>query len=192
MKHPLIPGGSSGELTTKSFSTATTFADLLLEEGYVVMISCEEDLYIINYIWSEGDANRNDVVFMDRCDFETDFYETEKDEEDYPYYEERQRIERDAKNSAWHVVAKLLSKSPEQIEEIFGVTTDEERNKFWMYYPDQILYDEARERLYQWERKQMADTEEAVMWEALRRWNRMSEDQCEGQYVMEEFDDQST
>ena len=82
MKHSLVPGGSSGEIACHSFSTATTFADLLLEEGHVVMLSREEDLYIINYIWSERGADRNDVVFMDRCDFDMDFYATEEDEED--------------------------------------------------------------------------------------------------------------
>ena len=188
MKHSLVPGGSSGELTCKSFTKATTFADLLLEEGYVVMISREEDLYIINYIWSEMDANRNDVVFMDRCDFDMDFCEVEDEEEDDDFdYCKKARIERDAENSAWHVVAKLLSKSPEQIEEIFGVTTDEERTRFWTYYPDQILYDEARERLYQWERKQMADTEDAVMQEAVKWWDIMDEEQ-----LREKMDDQST
>ena len=174
----LIPGGSSGELTTKSFSTATTFADLLLEEDYVVMLSREEDLYIINYIWSADGANRNDVVFMDRYDFEMGFYEIEKDEEDYPYYEERQRIERDAKNAAWYVVRKLIHKSPEQIEEIFGITTDEERNKFWKNYPDQIMYDEARERLYQWERKRMADVEDAVMDNAMQWLDVMDDEEA--------------
>ena len=190
MKHSLIPGGSSGEISCRSRGAATTLADMLLDEEYVVMISREEDLYIISYIWSQRGADRNDVVFMDRDEFDTGFCEIEdEDEEDQIDWYTKQRIERDAENMAWHTVAKLLSKSPEQIEEIFGVTTDEERNRFWTYYPDQILYDEARERLDQWERKQMADTEDAVMNAAMNSWDQMDADQIEGQYVMEEFND---
>ena len=190
MKHSLIPGGSSGEISCRSRGAATTLADMLLDEEYVVMISREEDLYIISYIWSQRGADRNDVVFMDRDEFDTGFCEIEdEDEEDQIDWYTKQRIERDAENMAWHTVAKLLSKSPEQIEEIFGVTTDEERNRFWTYYPDQILYDEARERLDQWERKQMADTEDAVMNAVMNSWDQMDADQIEGQYVMEEFND---
>ena len=190
MKRSLVPGGSSGEISCRSRGAATTLVDMLLDEDYVVMLSREEDLYIVNYIWSQRGADRNDVVFMDRDEFYTDFCEIEdEDEEDDFDYCKQQRIKCEAENSAWHVVAKLLSKSPEQIEEIFGVTTDEERTRFWTYYPDQILYDEARERLYQWERKQMADTEDAVMNAAMNSWDQMNADQIEGQYVMEEFND---
>ena len=180
MKHSLVPGGSSGEITCRSRGVATTLADVLLDEDYVVMISREEDLYIVDYIWSQRGADRNDVVFMDRDEFDTGFCEVEDEEEDDFDYCKQQRIKCEAENSAWHVVAKLLSKSPEQIEEIFGVTTDEERTRFWTYYPDQILYDEARERLYQWERKQMADTEDAVMDAAMNAWDKMNEDQYAG------------
>lgn len=181
MKHSLIPGGSSGEISCRSRGAATTLADMLLDEDYVVMISREEDLYIISYIWSQRGADRNDVVFMDRDSFDMGFCEVEdEDEEDQIDWYTKQRIERDAENMAWHTVAKLLSKSPEQIEEIFGVKTDEERTRFWTYYPDQILYDEARERLDQWERKQMADTEDAVMDAAMSAWDQMNADQCAG------------
>lgn len=178
MKHPLIPGGSSGELTFKSFDSATVIADMLMDEGYVILLSREEDLYIVNYIWSERGADRNDVVFMDRCDFEMEFCEVEDEEEDDIDYCKQQRIKCDAENSAWHVAAKLLSKSPEQIEEIFGIATDEEREKFWKYYPDQIMYDEARERLNQWERKRMANVEEAVMEKAIQWMDIMDDEEA--------------
>ena len=48
----------------------------LLEEGYVVMLSYEEELLILNYEWSENNANRNDMIFMRR-----DKYEEELDEQ---------------------------------------------------------------------------------------------------------------
>lgn len=189
MKHSLVPGGSSGEISCRSRGVATTLADMLLDEDYVIMLSREEDIYIINYIWSQRGADRNDVVFMDRDEFDAGFCEVEEDEEDQIDWYTKQRIERDAENSAWHVAAKLLSKSPEQIEEIFGVTTDEERTRFWTYYPDQILYDEARERLDRWERKQMADTEDAVMNAAMNSWDQMNADQYAGKTEEEYCDD---
>ena len=179
MKHPLVPSGSSGEIACHSFSTATTFADLLLEEGNVVMLSREEDLYIINYIWSEREADRNDVVFMDRCDFEMDFYETEEDEEE-DCSDKILRAERDAENSAWRVAQKFFSKFPAQVDEIFGLKelSEEERGRFWDMFPNQLTLSEVRERLDKWERKQMADTEDAVMQEAMKRWDIMNDEEA--------------
>ena len=42
----------------------------LVEEGYVVMLSAEEQLCIVNYIWSPSGADRNDVTFMSNENFE--------------------------------------------------------------------------------------------------------------------------
>lgn len=63
------------ELTFKDHNRGFDVARALLDEGYVVMLSYEEDLLIINYEWSENRANRNDMVFMRR-----DEYEEELDE----------------------------------------------------------------------------------------------------------------
>lgn len=57
---------TKNEIAVKSFANAETLAELLLDEGYVVMISKEEKLYIVNYVWSPDEANRNDVCFQDR------------------------------------------------------------------------------------------------------------------------------
>ena len=54
-------------------------AEALLEEGYVVMLSREEDLYIVNFLYSKY-ADRNDVVFMDRDIFECDYVLRDMDE----------------------------------------------------------------------------------------------------------------
>lgn len=54
------------EIAVGSLLHAMDLAEILLEEDYVVMISREEDLYIVNFIWSEGGADRNDVVFKSR------------------------------------------------------------------------------------------------------------------------------
>ena len=61
---------TNNEIAVKSFANAETLAEILLDEGYVVMISKEEKLYIVNYLWSPNDANRNDVCFMDRGEME--------------------------------------------------------------------------------------------------------------------------
>ncbi len=56
----------------------------LIDENYVVMVSQEEELWIINYIWAaySNQANRNDVVFMPIDDFEMNFYERCDDEDE--------------------------------------------------------------------------------------------------------------
>ena len=58
------------EIACKHYANALTLAELLLDEGYVVMISKEENLFIVNYIWSERDADRNDVAFVRRDELE--------------------------------------------------------------------------------------------------------------------------
>ena len=48
----------------------------LVEEEYCVMLSREEDLYIIDFEYSEY-SDRNNVIFMSREDFEQKFEEIE-------------------------------------------------------------------------------------------------------------------
>lgn len=59
----------NNEIAIKDKELAFKLAEILLEEDYVVMISREEQLYIINYIWSDT-GSRNDVVFMSREEFD--------------------------------------------------------------------------------------------------------------------------
>ena len=58
------------EIACGSFENAFVLAKTLLEENYVVMLSREENLWIINYLWSEHNANRNDVKFFSNEEFE--------------------------------------------------------------------------------------------------------------------------
>jgi hypothetical protein len=51
---------------------------LLMYGHYVVMLSREEQLWIVNYLYSDT-CNRNDVVFMSREDFEEEYCEVAKD-----------------------------------------------------------------------------------------------------------------
>lgn len=62
----LIP---NTEIATKNKQTALEIMAALIEEDYIVMLSKEENLYIINYLWSPT-TDRNDVVFVSREEFE--------------------------------------------------------------------------------------------------------------------------
>lgn len=65
---------SEFEIAVNDYYDATTIAEILMNNDYVIMMSREEQLYIINAIWSSG-CNRNDVVFMDRGEFEEKYVE---------------------------------------------------------------------------------------------------------------------
>ena len=65
---------TNNEIAVNSFADAQLIAETLLANDYVVMISKEEYLYIINYIWSENGANRNDVVFQKRDILEEEIF----------------------------------------------------------------------------------------------------------------------
>ena len=51
------------EIAVKKFEDAAILAEVLLKNDYVVMLSKEENLLIINYVWSEHEADRNDMIF---------------------------------------------------------------------------------------------------------------------------------
>ena len=63
------------EVLVHSYDEAVALSKILMDNGYVVMLSMEERNYMVNWIWSDssfdgGEPNRNDVVFMHREDFE--------------------------------------------------------------------------------------------------------------------------
>ena len=69
------------ELVFDCYEAAIYVAMILLKYGhYVVMLSREEQLWIVNYQYSDT-CNRNDVVFMSREDFEEEYCEVAKDGE---------------------------------------------------------------------------------------------------------------
>lgn len=73
---------TNNEIAIHSKENAIKIAEILLEENYVVMLSREEDLYIINFEYSQY-SDRNDVVFMDRETFEQEYIEINNLEEGY-------------------------------------------------------------------------------------------------------------
>lgn len=62
------------EIVFKNHDKGLEVAKALLDEDYVVMLSYEEQLLVLNYEWSERGADRNDVVFMQRYKYEEEIY----------------------------------------------------------------------------------------------------------------------
>ena len=71
---------TKNEVALHSFEDAATITKILLDNGYVAMISREEQLYIVNYLWSQRGADRNDVAFMDRDELQDILYNTENED----------------------------------------------------------------------------------------------------------------
>ena len=64
-----------GELVfTTPEAAFETVRQMLTNGHYVVMVSREEELWIVNYLYSDL-CSRNDVVFMSREDFEEKYCE---------------------------------------------------------------------------------------------------------------------
>ena len=65
------------EIAIKNKEKALEVLSTLVDEEYCVMFSREEDLYIINYEYSEY-SDRNNVVFMSKDEFEEKYIEIEE------------------------------------------------------------------------------------------------------------------
>lgn len=70
------------EIAFKNHDTGLQVAKALLDEDYVVMLSYEESLLIVNYEWSVNGSDRNDVVFMDRARFDAKYCEMINEEDE--------------------------------------------------------------------------------------------------------------
>lgn len=65
-------------ISVHSYEEACALAKILLDNGNAVMITEEEELYIVNYVWCDsGYPNRNDVIFRNRGDVEIELFEAE-------------------------------------------------------------------------------------------------------------------
>lgn len=67
------------EIAVHSVEDAMKIAEVLTNDdnNYCVLISREEDLWIVNFIWARY-ANRNEVVFMSRDDYEEACFECDR------------------------------------------------------------------------------------------------------------------
>lgn len=77
------------EIAFNNRDDALKVADILVSNGYVVMLSVEERLTILNYLDGSYSsyletviADRNSVVFMTREEYDTENFTYEKEEED--------------------------------------------------------------------------------------------------------------
>lgn len=61
-------------LAFDTYDVAATVQKILLEQGYCVMMSREEDLWILNWVWTETPADRNDVIFINRGKYECEWW----------------------------------------------------------------------------------------------------------------------
>lgn len=63
-------------LMFRTYEAASNVAQALVNNGYVVMLSREESLWILNYIWTSLDKpHRKDVLFYSREDYEYELYQ---------------------------------------------------------------------------------------------------------------------
>lgn len=67
---------TNNEITVSSLEDTLKLVQILTNQNYVTMISQEENLYIINYIYSP-DCDRNDVVFQNRDVVEEEIFKNE-------------------------------------------------------------------------------------------------------------------
>ena len=70
------------EIAVHNKEAAIRIVSCLVEEEYCVMLSREEDLYIINFEYSEY-SDRNNIVFMQRDEFEENYCEVMDDNDHY-------------------------------------------------------------------------------------------------------------
>ena len=68
-------------IAVHSYEDACALSKILLDNGNAVMITEEEELYIVNYVWCDsGYPDRNDVVFRNRAELEIELMQAEEGE----------------------------------------------------------------------------------------------------------------
>lgn len=66
-------------IAVHSYEDACALSKILLDNGNAVMITEEEELYIVNWVWCDsGYPDRNDVVFRNRASVEVEMLENEE------------------------------------------------------------------------------------------------------------------
>lgn len=70
-------------LTFESYEDAVTVQKILIENGYCTMMSREEHLWLLNWVWTTNFADRNEVIFVNRGMYECNEYEWFKKHPEY-------------------------------------------------------------------------------------------------------------
>ena len=72
------------ELVFKNHKNGYKVAKILLDEGNVVMLSYEEEFLVLNWEYGEdGYADRNEIVFMPRWEFDEKYCEIVDEDDHY-------------------------------------------------------------------------------------------------------------
>lgn len=61
---------TDNEIAVHSMEDALELVKLLVNNGYVAAVSVEERLIIVNYVWTPQFADRNEIVFQNRGNFD--------------------------------------------------------------------------------------------------------------------------
>lgn len=61
-------------LSFDQYEDAAAVQKILIENGYCTMLSREEELWMLNWVWTSAPADRNQVIFISR-----EVYEDEED-----------------------------------------------------------------------------------------------------------------
>jgi len=61
-------------LAFHDYESAATVQKILLEQGLCVMMSREENLWMLNWVWTEIPSDRNGVIFINRAGYECDWW----------------------------------------------------------------------------------------------------------------------
>lgn len=61
---------TDNEIAFNNSEDAFKVAETLLKNNYVVMVSKEEQVFIVNFLWTENYADRNEVCFQHRDEVE--------------------------------------------------------------------------------------------------------------------------
>ena len=77
----------SEALAFDNYEDAAMCIKLLVDNGYCAMLSREEHLWLVNWVWTETPADRNDVIFISRSKYECDMYDWAKK---HPGYSEEE------------------------------------------------------------------------------------------------------
>lgn len=73
----------SDALTFSTFEEAAAVQKILVENGYCVLMSREEHLWLLNWVWTSTPADRNEVIFISREVYEYEEWEWLKKHPEY-------------------------------------------------------------------------------------------------------------
>lgn len=69
-------------IAVHSYEDACALQKVLVENGNCVMLSREENLWLVNWIWTETPADRNCVIFTSRDEYECNMWKWHQDHPD--------------------------------------------------------------------------------------------------------------